>query len=746
MTSIPANPGLAAQRAPSNAPPAPSAPAIDPIRVLQQYYPWLLAAAVAGAIIGVVVHFASLFIYPIYTGYVIFQVNEPARAGAGTVMAGAPAAVKEELSLYMETQVSVLKSDVVLNKAVQQPQVRDETKWAKQFMTGGNFDPGEALKELRKIVGSYVIPETALIRFQVRTHDRRDAAIIANAIRDVFLDDNRQQTNRETTSLLTLTSDKVRELDSDLRTLDNQMENLLQSRQITTLEQQNNERYIEILQLQPQIVELRDTIAKAQEQADTFEALAKNPAGVVYPEGIRAAAEESRVAEELKAQIAQATARLNTDKQEFGEEHVQVRRTQRLIESLQTERSRVIDSTMAETFASQREQLRNTISNTMAALEQLTNRLEEAKTQLRDTTVALKQYGEFEKTREEKLKLKAEFEGRAVELAMLQQRSNRVRSISDAEPPDTPTFPQAKVVIPLTAVAVVGLVAGFIVLKEAREQRVRSPQDVAMIPRTRALGFVPELEMDPSAPTRIETAVEERPDGIIAESIRQVRANLTKALQAKGHRTLVVTSGMPGSGASAFISNLASSAASVGVSVLVIDANTRRPSQHGIFGVSEAPGLSEILRGQSAFSNCVVATKRQGISVLPAGKDRKGVHERFGSKEMAQVMADAKERFELVLIDTPPSVVANDANTLTGSADAVMLVVRAYAEKRGLVARLRNQLGEHRAEFLGVVVNAVQASAGGYFKKNFEQAMRYQDGDGGTPAAPPPPPASSKAA
>ncbi len=737
MTSLPANPAMAAPRAAATSAPAPAVPAIDPIRVLQQYYPWLLASAVAGAIIGVVVHFASLFIYPIYTGYVIFECRPPARAGEGSVAtAAAVAQMKEELSLYMETQVSVLKSDVVLSKAVNQPQVRDDTKWAKDFISGGAFDPSEALKELRKIVGAYVIPETALIRFQVRTHDRRDAAIIANAIKDVFLEDNRQQANRETTSLLTLTSDKVKELDSDLRTLDNQMENLLQSRQITTLEQQNNERYVEILQLQPQLVELRDTVAKAQEQLDTFEALAKNPAGVVYPEGIRNAAEESRVGEELKAQLAQLTARLNADRQEFGAEHVQVRRTQKLIESLEAERARVIDSIMADLFASQREQLRNTIGNTSAALTQLSNRLEEAKTQLRDTTIAIKQYKEFEKTREEKLKLKAEFESRAVELAMLQQRSNRVRSISDAEPPDTPTFPQAKVVIPLTAVAVVGLVAGFIVLKEAREQRVRSPQDVAMIPRTRALGFVPELELDPSAPTRIETAVSERPDGIVSESIRQIRANLVKALQAKGHRTVVVTSGMPGSGASSLVSNLASSAASVGMSVLVIDANTRRPAQHSLFGVPEAPGLSEILRGQAQFSGCVVASKREGISVLPAGKDRKGIHERFGSKDMAQVMSEAKERYELVLIDTPPSVVANDANTLTGVADAVVLVVRAYAEKRGLVARLRNQLAEHRAEFLGVVVNAVQASAGGYFKKNFEQAMRYQDGEG-TPPAPP---------
>jgi capsular exopolysaccharide synthesis family protein len=739
MTSIPANPSLAGppglRPAPANAPAPAAAPAIDPIRVLQQYYPWLLASAVAGAIIGTIVHFACLFVYPIYTGYVVFQVTPPPRVGEGSAAsAGNVAQVKEELQLYMETQVKVLTSDVVLNKAVSQPQVR-ETKWAQDYVSNGNYDPAEALKELRKIVGSYVVPETSLMRFQVRTHDRKDAAIIANAIKDVFLDDNRQQTNRETTALLTLTSDKVRQLEADLRNLDTQMENLLQQRQITTLEQQNNERYVEILQLQPQLVQLRDTKAKATEQLATFESLAKNPGGVVYPEGIIKDAEESRTAEELKSQIAQVTARLNTDKQEFGEEHVQVRRTQRLVEQLTAQREAVIESTKADAFASQREQLRNTIGNTEAALDQLGNRLEEAKNQLRDTTIAIKQYKEFEKTREEKLKLKAEFESRTVELAMLQQRSNRVRSISEAEPPDTPSFPQAKIMIPLTAVAVVGLVAGFIVLKEAREQRVRSPQDVAMIPRTRALGVVPELDMDPSAPPKIESAVIDRPEGVIAESVRQLRANLVRTCNAKGYRTVVFTSGMPGSGTSSVISNIAASAGAIGLNVLVIDANIRRPAQHTIFGVAETPGLAEVLKGQQPFASCVVATKRENVSVLPAGKDRKGAHEKFGTREMTAVLNDAREKFDLVLIDTAPAVVAQDSATLTGQADAVVLVARAFAEKRGLIARLRNTLGEHKAEFMGVVVNAVQASAGGYFKKNFEQAMEYQKGDDNTPAS-----------
>lgn len=726
MTSIPANQPVPMPRpAQTSAPAAVTVGVIDPVRVLQQYYPWLLASAVAGTILGTVLHFALLFIYPLYTGYVMLEVSPPFKAGEGTAAAAATPGVKEELQLYMETQVSVIKSDIVLSRAVAQPKVR-ESKWAQDYMTGGNYDTGEALKELRKVVGAYVVPETALIRLQVRVHDKNDSATIANEISDVFLEDNKNQTNRQTSSVLQLTSDKVKELDSDLRNIDNSMENLLQTRQITTLEQQYNERFVEITQLQPQLVLLRDSKAKATEQLKQFKSLAQNPAGVVYPEGVRKDAEESRVAEELKAQIAQIQASLNADKQEFGEQHQQVLRTQRRLEAIAAERDRVIEKIMADTFSSQMETLENSIKNFDASIEELQNRLEAARNQLRDTTLAIKQYGEFAKTRDEKLKLKSEYELRSAELALLQQRGTRVRALSLAEPPDTPSFPRYQIMIPLTAVVVVALTAGFIVLKEAREQRVRSPQDVALIPRTRALGFVPELDMDPTQPPRIETASIDKPDGIVAESFRQLRGNILKATQGKGHRVVLVSSGLPGSGATSVVSNLAASAASLGVNVLVIDANVRRPAQHSVFGVSEGPGLAEVLRGTTPLSSATVATKAAGVSLLPAGLDRKGIAEKLASREMVAMLDDARQKFDVVIIDSAPAVVAGDAVALSGVADAVILVVRAYSEKRGLVARLRNQLGEHRAEFLGVIVNAVQASAGGYFKKNFEQAMEYQ--------------------
>jgi len=94
---------------------------------------------------------------------------------------------------------------------------------------------------------------------------------------------------------------------------------------------------------------------------------------------------------------------------------------------------------------------------------------------------------------------------------------------------------------------------------------------------------------------------------------------------------------------------------------------------------------------------------------------------------MTQLIRDASAKYDLVLVDTAPAMVAGDGQALANRCDGVILVVRALAEKRGLVARIRDQLGDTRAEFLGVVINAVRASAGGYLKGNIRTSYEYQN-------------------
>ena len=114
--------------------------------------------------------------------------------------------------------------------------------------------------------------------------------------------------------------------------------------------------------------------------------------------------------------------------------------------------------------------------------------------------------------------------------------------------------------------------------------------------------------------------------------------------------------------------------------------------------------------------------------MLTAGSARLRRFEQLSSEAMSTVLADAVDRYDLVLVDTAPMVVSGDAQALANRCDAAMLVVRAFGDKRGMVARLHNGLSDHRAELIGGLVNAVKSTAGGYMRANIRTSHDYHNG------------------
>jgi capsular exopolysaccharide synthesis family protein len=285
--------------------------------------------------------------------------------------------------------------------------------------------------------------------------------------------------------------------------------------------------------------------------------------------------------------------------------------------------------------------------------------------------------------------------------------------------------------IPAGGVLFLGLTMGVVLLLEIVDQRVKSPADIAMIPRTRVLGFVPHAAEDPTNPAKVETVFRDQPGGVLAESYRHLRGTILKRMQAAGHKSLVCMSGMPGSGSTTIVVNLAYALAAAEQRVLLIDANFRRPSVHRVLGLNEASGLAEVIAGTKNLAEVVQKTEESNLSVLSAGAPEDRKYERLTGSAMTNLLKSAAANYDIILIDVAPAMIAGDAVGLANRCDASMLVVRALGEKRGMVARLRNELSEARAEFLGVVVNAVRSSAGGYLKGNILAAHNYQTGTGG---------------
>jgi capsular exopolysaccharide synthesis family protein len=312
-----------------------------------------------------------------------------------------------------------------------------------------------------------------------------------------------------------------------------------------------------------------------------------------------------------------------------------------------------------------------------------------------------------------------------VNLALARDERNRVEIVQRALKPREITFPQLKVMIPATAVLVAGLYVLILFVREFLDQRVKYPSDLMSVPG-KILGTVPERSDDPTNPKRAEMVVREASQSVLAENYRQLSAQVMKGMLVTGAKSLLVLSAMPEAGTTTVVLNLAACEAAVGRRVLIIGANMRRPGLSRALGINLGlPGLGEILSGADPAS--VVSTVSPNIDLISAGAPEHRVFERLSGDRLDEVLRWARDQYDFVIVDGPPSVVASEALTIANKVDASMIVTRAWKDQRGLVMKLAGQLLESRSQFLGVMLNRMRMTAGGYLRKNAEAMAEYAE-------------------
>ncbi|MEO0477455.1 MAG: polysaccharide biosynthesis tyrosine autokinase, partial [Planctomycetota bacterium] len=287
--------------------------------------------------------------------------------------------------------------------------------------------------------------------------------------------------------------------------------------------------------------------------------------------------------------------------------------------------------------------------------------------------------------------------------------------------------PEPYIMIPGIGILVMGLVTGLIFLRELVDQRVRSAQDVKMIPDASLIGMIPSASQDRDAKS-VERVVENQPAGLLAEAFRQARTAVLSKIDRRGYKTLMMVSAKPNSGVTSSAQNLAASCARSGRRVLLIDANFRRPGLAKLMLLSGQPGLAEMLAGDEPIETAdslVQISGVEGLSLLPAGDTSQAAIELFESPRFRDLLAKLEAEFDLLIIDAPPALLTSDAQLLTRHIDAMVLVSRAQSDTRGMLQRLYRELDGQRADILGILLNGVEASVGGYLKRNFREFHEY---------------------
>ncbi|MDD2235034.1 MAG: CpsD/CapB family tyrosine-protein kinase [Desulfitobacteriaceae bacterium] len=200
----------------------------------------------------------------------------------------------------------------------------------------------------------------------------------------------------------------------------------------------------------------------------------------------------------------------------------------------------------------------------------------------------------------------------------------------------------------------------------------------------------------------------------IAEAYRTLRTNIQFASVDLKNKKIMITSSGPGEGKSFTIANLAVSMVNAGESVLIIDADLRKPTQHKIFELNNEEGLSSALVQGQEYKKYLKETSVVGLSVLTSGPIPPNPAELLGSKRMKCLLEEVSKHFNIILIDTPPIIAVTDAAIIAQEVDGVIFIL-AYGEvNKDLVKSAKEQLDKVGAKILGAVINKIDMKANEY--------------------------------
>jgi capsular exopolysaccharide synthesis family protein len=215
------------------------------------------------------------------------------------------------------------------------------------------------------------------------------------------------------------------------------------------------------------------------------------------------------------------------------------------------------------------------------------------------------------------------------------------------------------------------------------------------------------------------------PNSSYCEEYRSLRTHVLHKSQKQKLQAIVVASVGPAEGKSVTALNLSWLLAQTdGVKCLIIDSDLRMPSLTDYLGIEAENGLSEILAGQTGLKESIIKLEPAGLHLLPGGQPRSDVAELISGPRFKEILREARDMFDYVIIDAPPLGIFTDATVLINQSDGALLVVRANRTRYSNVDRVMETLPRER--MLGVILNQSEDVLDeshynyGYYKKRLD--------------------------
>ncbi len=324
----------------------------------------------------------------------------------------------------------------------------------------------------------------------------------------------------------------------------------------------------------------------------------------------------------------------------------------------------------------------------------------------------------------------------------VEEQQNNLRIIQAAQPPLGPAGPSRFRNIMIALLVSLGLGIGLAFVLEYMDNTVKTVEDVMRYTQLPALSIIPavsssrlllkakgkgELQTTTGGADLSKQLMVLEPRSSVAEAYRVLRTSVLLSTAGQPPKLILFTSGQPGEGKTTTAANTAVSLAQLGASVLVIDCDMRRPTLHKVFNVDYSMGLSTYLSRDVDIDKLIQPLPVANVSILPSGSIPPNPAELISSERMKELLLKLSERYDHILIDSPPLINVTDPVILSTMVDGVILVVHGGKSTRDVVRRARQELSSVGARIFGVVLNNVDLRKDGYSDYYYN---RYYSGYG----------------
>lgn len=541
---------------------------------------------------------------------------------------------------------------------------------------------------------------TYVIRIAATSVDPKKAADIANTLANLYIVDQLEAKFEATEQANNWLSTRL----DDLRQEVVQAESLVNDYRAThglgntddrsLVEQQLNE-------ANSQLTLTRSDLAAAQANYDQVQNLLNN-------EGVASAAQvlANPLIQDLRSQEAEAKRRLAELSTRYGDRHPDIINAKAEIADIQAtiqgEVAKIVQNLANEVAVARAR---------VASIQGTVNQLSERFNVEQSDTVRLR---ELEREADATRQLYDTMLSRYKEVSEQEDiQEPDARLISEAPIPLDPSWPNKKPIIAVAGIAFLLFGGALAFLLEHLRSGYRNLNDIQQATGIPGLLEMPLLRRSAKSPA--DQLMKDR-TGAYAEAVRRLQTALALSNVDQPPKVICVVSSVPEEGKSTLVSSLGRSSTLGGRKTVIIDCDCRRPQQHRLAKASRNPGLTEVLAGEISLDEALVVDSESGVVILPSGHDVPNPANLLQSQKMRDVLNDLRQRFDLILVDTPAILAISDGLVAASISDATVMMIRWEKTPREVAGSTIQQLRQAGANLIGVVLAQVdqkkQASYG----------------------------------